>query len=259
MKQRIVTAIIAMLIFLPLLLYGQWPFILLVYVMASIGLIELLRMRKRVKQLPIVLSLICLWILLSPILTQEELALFTKLDLLIGYIMLLLLYTVLTKNRFTFDDASFVLLATFYIGLGFYFLIEARSLGLNYILYILLVIWATDTAAYFCGNAFGKNKLWPEISPKKTIEGALGGVVCASIIGVIYHLIYPFDYSLITVIIITMLISIVGQLGDLVASALKRHYDVKDSGQILPGHGGIIDRMDSLLFVLPFLALIQFI
>lgn len=259
MKQRIFTAIIALLIFLPLLLYGQWPFTVLVYGMATIGLIELLRMRTGNKLLPIILSLICLWLLLSPIVNLDEIALFTKLDLLIGYIMLLLLYTVLTKNSFTFDDASFVLLATFYIGLGFYFLIEARSLGLNYILYILLVIWATDTFAYFSGIAFGKNKLWPEISPKKTIEGAIGGVLCAGIIGVIFHLLFPFDHSLITMIMITIMISIVGQLGDLVASALKRHYDVKDSGKILPGHGGIIDRFDSLLFVLPFLALIQFI
>ncbi len=259
MKQRIFTAIIALLIFLPLLLYGQWPFTVLVYGMATIGLIELLRMRIGYKLLPIILSLTCLWLLLSPIVNLDEIALFTKLDLLIGYIMLLLLYTVLTKNSFTFDDASFVLLATFYIGLGFYFLIEARSLGLNYILYILLVIWATDTFAYFSGIAFGKNKLWPEISPKKTIEGAIGGVLCAGIIGVIFHLLFPFDHSLITMIMITIMISIVGQLGDLVASALKRHYDVKDSGKILPGHGGIIDRFDSLLFVLPFLALIQFI
>lgn len=259
MKQRIFTAIIALLIFLPLLLYGQWPFTVLVYGMATIGLIELLRMRTGYKLLPIILSLTCLWLLLSPIVNLDEIALFTKLDLLIGYIMLLLLYTVLTKNSFTFDDASFVLLATFYIGLGFYFLIEARSLGLNYILYILLVIWATDTFAYFSGIAFGKNKLWPEISPKKTIEGAIGGVLCAGIIGVIFHLLFPFDHSLITMIMITIMISIVGQLGDLVASALKRHYDVKDSGKILPGHGGIIDRFDSLLFVLPFLALIQFI
>lgn len=254
MKERIITAILALLLFIPLVLYGKWPFTILVYAIATIGLIELLRIKTSIKLLPIAISLMFLWILLSPTFQVN-----LKIDLLIVYIMLLLLYTVLTKNNFTFDDASFMLLGTLYVGLGFYFLIVARSLGLNYVLFILFIIWATDTAAYFIGSAFGQKKLWPEISPKKTIAGAIGGTIIASVVGIMFYIIHPFEQPFATIIIISIFISVIGQIGDLVASALKRHYQVKDFGQIMPGHGGIIDRMDSLLFVLPFLYIIQFI
>src|SRR5690606_996650 len=119
--------------------------------------------------------------------------------------------------------------------------------------------WATDTGAYFFGRAFGKHKLWPTISPKKTIEGAIGGIISACIVGISFHLIYPFEHSFWMIVLVTILVSMVGQLGDLVESAYKRYFGVKDSGNILPGHGGILDRFDSLLFVVPFLHLIHFI
>src|SRR5699024_10630014 len=113
--------------------------------------------------------------------------------------------------------------------------------------------------AYFSGSLFGKNKLSPYISPKKTIEGSVGGILLAAIFGMVFHLIIPMHDSLIIVVIVSILASIVGQMGDLVESALKRYYGVKDSGNLLPGHGGILDRFDSWLFVFPFLYLIQFV
>lgn len=185
---------------------------------------------------------------------------FSKVEVLLIIVMLLLSYTVLLKNKFTFDHAGFILLAALYVGMGFFFFIETRDSpnGLINILYVFLIVWATDTGAYFIGRSFGKRKLWPEISPKKTIEGALGGIVLATLTGVIYHLITPFSYPIIIIIGVTMLASIFGQIGDLVESALKRHYGVKDSGDILPGHGGILDRFDSLLFVFPLLHFIGF-
>ena len=143
--------------------------------------------------------------------------------------------------------------------MGFFFLIQPEVEGLNYMLFTLFVIWATDTGAYFFGRAFGKHKLWPTISPKKTIEGAIGGIISACIVGISFHLIYPFEHSFWMIVLVTILVSMVGQLGDLVESAYKRYFGVKDSGNILPGHGGILDRFDSLLFVVPFLHLIHFI
>lgn len=260
MKKRIITAMIALLIFVPFVLYGGLPFNLLTYAMATIALIELLKMHRTIKMGVTVLSLVFLWLILNP---QMEINIFevsfTKIEMIILFIMLLLMYTVISKNKFTFEDAGFVLIASIYVGIGFYFLIMTRSVGLNYVLYVLFVIWATDTGAYFCGNAFGKNKLWPEISPKKTIEGAIGGIVVATIVGIMFHAIHPFNHSMLLIISISIIISIIGQIGDLVASAYKRHYRVKDSGHLMPGHGGILDRMDSLLFVLPFLYVIQFI
>lgn len=261
MIQRIVTAIVALIIFVPFVLYGKLPFVLFTYVLATIGLMELLNMYK-VKKASFIslLSFIFLWLILLP---YPEITVstytFTKVEVIISFVMLLLIYTVLTKNHFTFDHAAFILLSTIYVGFGFYFLTVVRMNGLNYMLFVLFIIWATDTGAYFSGRFFGRKKLWPAISPNKTVEGAIGGILIACVVGVLFQLIHPFDYSVLTLLIITVLISVIGQIGDLVASAYKRHYQIKDSGNLLPGHGGILDRMDSLIFVLPFLYLIQFI
>lgn len=261
MKKRILTAILALIIFVPFVLYGALPFTLLVYLLATIGLIELIKMRKMNHSLvPAIIAILFLWIMLwdfeqdiIPVIGLD------KLELIMVFGLLLLACTVLSKNAFHFDDAGFMLLSALYIGMGFYYLIVVRADGLNYIFYVLFVIWATDTGAYFFGRAFGKKKLWPKISPNKTIEGAVGGIVLACVVGVVFQLVDPFPYTMFTMIGITILVSVFGQIGDLVESAFKRYYDVKDSGNILPGHGGILDRLDSLLFVLPILHVLQFV
>jgi phosphatidate cytidylyltransferase len=261
MKQRIFTAIVALLVFVPFVVYGNWPFILFAYVLATIGLMELLNMNDIERySIPAILGFLFLWTILLP---YSEFNIsnysFSKIEVIILFMMLFLGTTVIKKNKFSFDHAAFIFLSTIYVGIGFYFLILARMNGLNYVLFALLIIWATDTGAYFFGNAFGKKKLWPEISPNKTVEGAIGGIGIASIVGILFQVIHPFEQTMFIIIIVTIMISIIGQIGDLVASAYKRHYQVKDSGNLLPGHGGILDRMDSLIFVLPFLYLIQFI
>ena len=157
-------------------------------------------------------------------------------------------------------SVAFVILSSLYVGIGFYYFIVTREAGLEFIIFALLVVWVTDSGAYFTGRAFGKNKLWPEISPNKTIEGFVGGIVLAVIAAMIMQFIEPFEnISFGLLIFVTIVASIFGQMGDLVESAIKRHYDVKDSGNILPGHGGILDRFDSLLFVLPLLSLLHFV
>lgn len=256
MKQRIITAIIAMAAFLPLVIIGGIPFILLAYLLATVGLYELLRMRKlKLFSIPGIISLIVLWIFLLPN-NYESLVLagsFSKVEVALLAILFFLTYTVATKNKFSFDDVAFSIMAIIYVGMGFLYFIEIREIALVLIFYSLFTIWATDSGAYFIGRALGKNKLWPEISPKKTIEGSVGGIVSALVVAVLFYLFADLDLSLIKLLIITIVLSIFGQVGDLVESALKRHYSVKDSGRILPGHGGILDRFDSLLFVWPLL------
>lgn len=120
------------------------------------------------------------------------------------------------------------------------------------LLYALFIVWLTDSGAYMIGRKLGRHKLAPHISPNKTWEGSVGGTVVATIVVSVFWYFFPFGgHSLTTMVILTLIFSIVGQLGDLVESALKRYYGVKDSGKILPGHGGILDRFDSLLLVLP--------
>jgi phosphatidate cytidylyltransferase len=256
MKQRIITAVIAAAVFLPLVIIGELPFTILVYLMGSIGIYELLRMKHvRLLSFPGIISLLLLWILLIPrnykdIFDKINLS---KVELVLLIVLLILTYTVLTKNKFTFDDAGFVILSALYVGFGFFYIIEIRAEELIFIFYALVVIWTTDSGAYFIGRKLGKRKLWPDISPNKTIEGFVGGIISAVIIAFVFNVITNMTESFFGLVLMTVLVSIFGQIGDLVESALKRHYDVKDSGKLLPGHGGILDRFDSLLFVLPIL------
>ncbi len=258
MKQRILTAIVAAAIFLPLVIIGNLPFLLLIYVMATIGLFELLRM-KNLHKLSFVsgLSYLLLWIVLLPaqytgFLTSNA---YDKIQVILIGALLLLVYTVVSKNYFTFDDAGFLLLAIVYVGIGFYFMYATREMNLTYIFYALFTIWATDSGAYFIGRSIGKRKLWPEISPNKTVGGFFGGIAFGVIVGILFYLFTPIEGSILKIVFMSVLISIFGQLGDLVQSAYKRHYGVKDAGKLLPGHGGILDRMDSLIFILPILHL----
>lgn len=254
---------IAAAIFIPFVIVGGVPFTLLVYAIAAIGLHELLKMQSiRLASPEGMLSWLLSAVLLLPRTAEREwlgAIGYTKLEAAFIIILLLLIYTVIVKNRFTFSDAAFSVLSAFYVGMGFYFLTATRDAGLIFIVYALVVVWTTDSGAYFVGRKLGRRKLWPEISPNKTVEGFLGGIICAVVFAIIFQMIEPVSPSYAVLIGVTIIASIIGQLGDLVESALKRTYDVKDSGKLLPGHGGILDRFDSLLFVLPLLHLLHFV
>jgi phosphatidate cytidylyltransferase len=262
LKQRIVTGIVAAAIFLPIVIIGGIPFVLMVYLLASVGLYEALKMRNiKLWSIPGIISLVLLWIFLVP---SDNLSIiegmnYSKIELALFAVLLFLTYTVVTKNRFSFEDVAFSTMATLYVGIGFYYFIETRGAdnGLTFVVYSLFIIWATDSGAYFIGRALGKKKLWPEISPNKTQEGSAGGVLCALIIAAAFGLFAEMNTNLVLLLAATAVLSIFGQIGDLVESALKRHYQVKDSGRILPGHGGILDRFDSLLFVWPLMHLMH--
>lgn len=263
MKQRIITAVIALVVFIPFVVIGGWPFTLVIYSISTIGLFELLRMRGiKLISIPGLLTWIALAVLLLPSSLEHhlfEVIGYTKIELIFAVVLLLLTFTVLIKNKFTFDHVAFSILGALYLGIGFYYLIETRLFGIEFVVYALIVIWMTDTGAYLVGRKIGKHKLWPDISPNKTIEGFIGGILSAIISACIFHYFIPITSSYIILIVVTLIASIAGQLGDLVESAIKRHYDVKDSGNLLPGHGGILDRFDSLLFVLPLLHFLQFV
>lgn len=257
MKQRIITAVIAASVFLPIVYIGKLPFIFLVYLMASIALFEMMRMKQIPSiSLPAIVSLFSLWFFLLP--TEYEsfpihIDMAIKGEIFLFLVLLLLIITVISNNRYSFDEIGFLILSVLYTGIGFYNLMATRFTGLLFVFFSLFLIWATDSGAYFIGRAFGKRKLAPTISPNKTVEGAIGGIVFAIIVALSFYFFSDLQngINLIRLIILSIFMSVFGQLGDLVESALKRHYGVKDSGSILPGHGGILDRTDSWLFVMP--------
>lgn len=144
-----------------------------------------------------------------------------------------------------------------YAGMGFHLMMQARAQSVWVILYALLIVWITDSGAYLIGRKLGRHKLAPHVSPNKTWEGSIGGSLVSVIVVGLYLAFSPvkFAYGLPIMLLLTVVLSVGGQIGDLIESAFKRHYGVKDSGKILPGHGGILDRFDSLLFVLPLMHL----
>ncbi|OYW70468.1 MAG: phosphatidate cytidylyltransferase, partial [Aerococcus viridans] len=152
-------------------------------------------------------------------------------------------------------------IAALYVGRGFHLLIETRLMGLLPVIYVLIIIWGNDTFAYLVGRQIGRTPLAPKVSPNKTIEGSLGGIIgafiCSSIVLYFNNI---FGISIMDNLILAVILGFLGQIGDLVESSIKRTYQVKDSGNIMPGHGGFLDRFDSLLMVLPmFYFLIPFL
>lgn len=126
--------------------------------------------------------------------------------------------------------------------------------GIYYLLLIVNFASVCDTGAYFVGSFFGKHKLCPNISPKKTVEGAIGGIVSSVIVSVILSFAFSSEHIIAT-LVLTIPLCIVGMLGDLFASAIKRSVGLKDYGNLIPGHGGILDRFDSMLLITPFVYL----
>jgi len=175
------------------------------------------------------------------------------------FMLVLLIYSVLFHNTNKINDTIITFFGFFYVCYLFGHVILIRSLdsGLYMAWLVLFTAWASDTGAYFVGKFLGTHKLIPTLSPNKTIEGAIGGIITAiaacSVFGII--LIKFFDFSSFIIFYIYPIIGAVGsvlaQLGDLAASAIKRHTNIKDFGKIIPGHGGILDRFDSVLFTAP--------
>ncbi len=171
---------------------------------------------------------------------------------------LLLAVTVVTKNRMTIDGAAFVLLGILYVGYGFHTMYVVRSADSHGLLTTLMAfgsIWASDVGAYFAGRAIGRHKLWPSISPNKTIEGSLGGIVLAVAVAALFSLSAPGVIGIGRALLIGLAAAVAGQFGDLIQSAYKRVRGIKDTGAILPGHGGVLDRCDSWLAVFPLLVM----
>ena len=264
MRQRVITAVVALALFLPII-YFDFKGIsvdLLAAALAGVGVYELFRMKGlTVISFEGILSIIGAAILALPMdpwftfLPEGT----DKFALFYFIVLLFLGISVVSKNMYTIDEAAFPVLTTLYVGTGFGAFASARSESLVVLCFGLFIVWATDIGAYMVGREYGKNKLWPEISPNKTIEGALGGILSAVVVAIVYLIAFPaqeyFGYATLPLLLMSVVFSIVGQFGDLVESAFKRHYGVKDSGIILPGHGGILDRFDSMLFVFPIMHL----
>jgi len=254
MKQRIVTGAAAAAGFLALLHAGGVWFAALILLMALVGYAEFMRMGGiRLAELPALAGFAGIALLFVPMLVPE--AARYALPGAVWFVMLLLMgATVWSKNRISVRTAALAFLAFFYIGIGFSAMVQVRlesGLFWSYLLYAC--IWMSDIGAYFAGMLFGRHKMWPEISPKKTWEGSVGGVVLAVAAAAVFSFLpqAPESLTLAKAAALGLVLSAAAQTGDLIQSAYKRTFGVKDSGVLLPGHGGILDRTDSWIIAFP--------
>lgn len=177
--------------------------------------------------------------------------------LIFPLVSLLFVFKLYKKEEKPLTNVALTLTGIVYIALSFSLLIVAGySQGTSYqaeiIMGILLLLWASDIGAYFAGRAFGKRKLFERVSPKKTWEGFLGGAVLSLITSLVLYFIFPGVFHLVDWVGLSVVIVIMGSYGDLVESQFKRSIMIKDSGSMIPGHGGFLDRFDGLLIATPF-------
>ena len=175
-------------------------------------------------------------------------------------LMILFFHVIVTNMKITFQDAAYTLFGiayiySFLVFLAIIFGIEGNISGKLLIWYVFCSAWGTDTCAYLIGMKFGKHK-FSKVSPKKSIEGCVAGVVGAIILCFIYtfaiNSIFNLEISYVWVAIMSAVLSVIGQIGDFSASVIKRFFEVKDYSNLFPGHGGMLDRIDSAMFIAPF-------
>ncbi|PYI50402.1 phosphatidate cytidylyltransferase [Paenibacillus flagellatus] len=262
MKQRIVTGVVAGAAFIFLLTLGGFYFAALIVLLTAVGMFEFNRMNgmSSAKLTAVLGYAFALYIAFpwGEVPGWSAMSYETTVWLAL---FLLFAATVLSKNKVTLDHISLHMLGIVYIGTGFHYMISTRlgDNGLFWTLMLFVCIWLSDSGAYFTGRAIGKTPLWPTISPKKTVEGALGGVAAAVAAALCFSLYAPDLLGWGRAVGLGIVIAVVGQMGDLIQSAYKRIRGIKDSGSILPGHGGVLDRCDSWLIVFPFVQLLSLI
>lgn len=259
MKTRVISAIFMAIILIPLFIMGKLPFTIAVYLIALLGLKELLDMKGSKKEIPYFMyfvSYIMMTLLIffnaSVGVKGENLILTMDFRVVAGFFLTFLIPTVLYHDRtkYSINDAFYLIGAIFFLGTSMSLFILLRNIGMSLLLYLLVISIMTDTYAYLTGMLIGKHKLLESISPKKTWEGTIGGTLFAVFTGVMfYHVGINSETSILLLILVTAFLSVVGQFGDLVFSAIKRYYGKKDFSNLIPGHGGILDRLDSLIFV----------
>lgn len=262
LQNRLIFGVGAAVILFGLLWLGGLPFQFIVGLLAMLGVYELFTMKGLSIMTPEgVLAMLAALVLSLPL---DNYLAFLPSDsyiALYAFLVLGILGTTVFVPDYSIEEAVFPIATSFYVGYGFHMLVLAQMSGLDKVLYALFLVWATDICAYFVGKRFGRRKLLPAISPNKTVEGSLGGLGGALLVTLLFYLVHPATFAgrnLLLMLVFALFFSAAGQFGDLVESAFKRHYGVKDSGRFIPGHGGLLDRFDSLLFVFPLLHLVGF-
>lgn len=274
MKQRIISAAVGLVILAAVLAFFNTPILnAVVAVVAAIGVNELLHAADctKYRALTVICTLTAIAVPTAVPVLHAHTAASAYAVICCAFAVALFLTMIAQHERIHIEKAAFAFMATVTVPFSAYMIIYIRdmykntSAGIFYIIMALGAAWFSDSGAYFVGRAFGKHKMSPKISPHKTVEGAVGGVVICTVLMLLSGLLYEniahlfgdsVTVNYFSILIAAPITSVAGILGDLSAPLIKRQYGVKDYGKIMPGHGGVMDRFDSVLMVLPIMTII---
>ena len=247
--RRIITGMFLLILLCSVLSLGPIPITLALFCISLLGLSELYAMMG-IQKNPIIWGITAFITGLLFLLSFTSNAYLMLIGVIYIVALPLLLFLILwgifdVDIPFTYYTS--MVFALMYIPFALQF---ALLLSIYEQIFVLLITTMSDTGAYFGGRYFGKRLLWPKVSPKKTVEGSLAGLLLTLFVCLLYGGVF-LNYSPFLLVVIIVKLNITSQLGDFFESGLKRIYNVKDSGTLLPGHGGVLDRIDSLLFVIP--------
>lgn len=269
MKTRIITSIIALILFLPFLFIIEdtdtYSLIAICQMITVVSSIEVLKMTDFLKKLYI--SIPCIAVAAAlPLMTKiREGEFFSWCGITFFILAFYMLSAATFARKKNIQEYATLFMMLFYVitSASCIVMLYHQPYGEYIFILAFLCPWVTDSAAYFTGSAIGRHKLIPEISPKKTVEGAVGGVVFCVVFVEIYLFavgaVIGLEVRALYGALAALVLSVVSMFGDLIASLVKRHYKIKDYGDVFPGHGGMLDRFDSVLATAPFLFILYVI
>jgi phosphatidate cytidylyltransferase len=249
----VLTAAVALPLLILLVLKGSYfLFSCFILVIAFLGLIEFYRIALPARKVEGMAAALVGALLPLVFLDRDQVHLLLAFTVLVLLSFCIFLFRI-REIRQSAGEAAMFLMGFLYVPLllGHLLLLRGLPHGIQWILLLLVIVMAGDSGAYFVGSGYGRRKLYPVVSPNKSVEGAAGGVVGSVAGAIIARFLFFPELTMVDAVVTALLLGIIGQLGDLFESLLKRSFGVKDSGAIVPGHGGILDRLDSILFAAP--------
>lgn len=248
MKKRVVSAFLMILIFAFSIIISSKIFAILMLICGNMCLKELIDIKYKNKDIDFV-KFVC-YLSISILILNGVFFKFNTLFTLIFPILSIITPIIFYNNndKYNMEDSLYLIGITFFLGIAFNIIVYLREIDIALCLYIFLVACLTDTYAYIGGSLIGRHKL-TEISPKKTIEGSILGSFMGTILASIYYLTVIDANNIFKVLLMTFILTVLSEFGDLVFSSIKRHFKIKDYSNIIPGHGGMLDRFDSIIYV----------